>query len=160
MNYFRTSISSPVGPLLLVASETSLRYVLWGDEDRLLVPDSDLCENEVLKLAREELGYYFNGELKRFSVPIAFEGTEFQRQVWNALIRIPYGETWSYSKLAEEIGSPKAVRAVGLANRNNPISIIVPCHRVVGKNGSLTGFAGGLQSKALLLDLEWANRLA
>lgn len=151
-------MTSPVGTLHLLASETAIRYVLWGDEDRLDVPESTLEETDILRSASEELNQYFEGKLKTFSIPVEFEGTEFQVKVWQALTRIPYGETRSYSDLAEEIECPKAVRAVGLANRNNPISIIVPCHRVVGKNGSLTGFAGGLESKALLLDLEWANR--
>ncbi|PAS30562.1 cysteine methyltransferase, partial [Vibrio cholerae] len=97
---------------------------------------------------------YFSGQRTQFELPLAASGTAFQQSVWHALCKIPYGEIWSYQQLAEAIGNPKAVRAVGLANGKNPISIIVPCHRVVGKNGQLTGYAGGLERKAFLLELE------
>lgn len=103
---------------------------------------------------KQQLDGYFAGERDHFSVPIAAEGTPFQQSVWQALTRIPFGETWSYQQLADEIGNPKAVRAVGLANGKNPVSIIVPCHRVIGKNGKLTGYAGGVERKSALLKLE------
>lgn len=159
MSLSEIRVDSPVGMLRLIASETAMRYVLWGDEDRLKIARTERRSNPILELASREIEIYFDGKLKEFSVPIEFQGSEFQIKVWEALTRIPYGETRSYSQLAVEIGSPNASRAVGLANGNNPLSIIVPCHRVVGKSGYLTGFAGGLESKALLLDLEWANRL-
>ena len=101
-----------------------------------------------------QLQAYFDGELREFDLPLAPEGTEFQLRVWNTLRAIPYGETISYAQLAQKIGDPKAVRAVGLANGSNPIPIIIPCHRVIGSNGSLTGFGGGLSNKKKLLALE------
>ncbi|MDK9759604.1 methylated-DNA--[protein]-cysteine S-methyltransferase, partial [Vibrio sp. D173a] len=103
---------------------------------------------------KRQLDGYFSGKLNNFSIPVAAEGTPFQQSVWQALMRIPFGETWSYQQLADEIGNPKAVRAVGLANGKNPVSIIVPCHRVIGKNGKLTGYAGGVERKSALLKLE------
>lgn len=104
--------------------------------------------------AQEQLNAYFGGELQSFALPLKFEGTTFQQQVWTTLQTIPFGTTTSYGRLAESIGSPKAVRAVGLANGKNPISIIVPCHRVIGANGSLTGYGGGLECKQFLLEHE------
>ncbi len=103
-----------------------------------------------------ELSQYYSGEKVEFTVPIAAKGTEFQLSVWQALLAIPYGETWSYQQIADFIGNPKAVRAVGLANGKNPVSVIVPCHRVIGKNGKLTGYAGGVERKQKLLELEQA----
>jgi methylated-DNA-[protein]-cysteine S-methyltransferase len=105
-----------------------------------------------------QLQAYFGGELRAFDLPLAPEGTEFQLRVWNCLRTIPYGETISYAKLAQKLGNPQAVRAVGLANGCNPIPIIVPCHRVIGSDGSLTGFGGGLANKKILLDLESPQR--
>jgi len=112
----------------------------------------------VLKDVRKELDRYFAGTLKKFSTKLAFNGTPFQHEVWNELTRIPYGETISYMELANRIDNPKAVRAVGMANGANPIAIIVPCHRVIGSNGSLTGFGGGLPNKRALLELEKGQR--
>ncbi|EEY99911.1 methylated-DNA--protein-cysteine methyltransferase [Vibrio sp. RC586] len=115
----------------------------------------DYSENcPILNNAIQQLDEYFSGLRSQFELPITAKGTAFQQSVWHALCKIPYGEIWSYQQLAEAIGNPKAVRAVGLANGKNPISIIVPCHRVVGKNGKLTGYAGGLERKAFLLNLE------
>lgn len=113
-------------------------------------------ENGKLVLARalHQLKRYFDGELTHFDLPLAAKGTDFQQQVWHTLTTIPYGATWSYQDIANAIGNPKAVRAVGLANGKNPISIIVPCHRVIGKNGKLTGYAGGVECKQGLLKLE------
>lgn len=110
----------------------------------------------VLLQTIRELSQYFAGETFTFSLPIAAKGTEFQMSVWQALLAIPYGETWSYQQIADFIGNPKAVRAVGLANGKNPVSVIVPCHRVIGKNGKLTGYAGGVETKQKLLELEQA----
>ena len=112
----------------------------------------------MLTSVRNELDEYFAGKLRRFTTPVIFEGTAFQRQVWTELCRIPYGETISYMELAKRIKNPKAVRAVGLANGANPIAIIVPCHRVIGANGSLTGFGGGIPTKRALLELEKGQR--
>ncbi len=122
---------------------------------RSAIPRADWKQNhaafaEVIR----QLQAYFCGELKEFDVPLAMEGTVFQLRVWNELRKIPYGETISYAQLAERIGNPQAVRAVGLANGSNPIPIIVPCHRVIGSDGSLTGFGGGLSTKKKLLELE------
>jgi len=108
----------------------------------------------VLVQAKQQLGEYFKGERHEFELPLAATGTEFQTNVWRALTTIPFGDTWSYQDLANAINNPKAVRAVGLANGKNPISIIVPCHRVIGKNGKLTGYAGGVEIKQKLLELE------
>ena len=108
----------------------------------------------IFELVTDQLNRYFSGEVIQFSVPIAAKGTPFQQSVWQALTTIPYGETWSYAQLADAIGNPKAVRAVGLANGKNPVSVIVPCHRVIGKNGKLTGYAGGVERKQRLLAIE------
>lgn len=115
-------------------------------------------KTEPIKNCIDELDLYFRGKLKKFTVPIAFKGTEFQENVWNALLNIPYGETRSYQAIAEAIGSKKAVRAVGGANNKNPLMILVPCHRVIGKDGKLVGFGGGLDLKRELLDLELKNK--
>ena len=111
-------------------------------------------ETELLQEAHQQLKEYFAGNRKKFKLPIHLEGTEFQKKVWKALQTIPYGETRTYGEIAEQIGNPKASRAVGGANHNNPIMIVVPCHRVIGANGSLVGFGGGLDMKKYLLELE------
>ncbi|MGP1392173.1 MAG: methylated-DNA--[protein]-cysteine S-methyltransferase [Vibrio diabolicus] len=111
-------------------------------------------QHPVLRQAVTQLNEYFSGLRNEFELPLAATGTDFQNQVWQALTTIPYGETWSYQDLANAIGNPKAVRAVGLANGKNPISIVVPCHRVIGKSGKLTGYAGGVERKQRLLALE------
>ena len=111
-------------------------------------------ETPLIKETIKQLSQYFEGKRNRFDLPLQLDGTNFQVKVWNALLRIPYGQVWSYKRLAEEVGNPKACRAVGLANNRNPISIVVPCHRVIGSNGSLTGYASGLDNKRYLLDLE------
>jgi methylated-DNA-[protein]-cysteine S-methyltransferase len=148
---------SPVGTLVLVASEAGLRAVLWEHEtnDRVRVGASQEDRaHPILIQAMHELDEYFAHTRTHFTVPLDPRGTDFQRHVWNALKAIPYGETRSYAQQAQMIGNPKAVRAVGGANGKNPISIIVPCHRVIGANGSLTGFGGGLPAKQFLLALE------
>lgn len=114
----------------------------------------DEVETDVIREAYRQLTEYFAGKRQSFDLPIQLKGTEFQRKVWEALQTIPYGETRSYGEIAKQVGSPKAGRAVGGANHNNPVMIIVPCHRVIGANGSLTGFGGGLDMKAFLLALE------
>jgi len=152
--YYAT-FESPVGPLLLAGDSNALRRVSFESSKRSPLPQADWKQNQAaFAEVIRQLQAYFRGELKEFDLPLAMEGTEFQLRVWNALRRIPYGETVSYSQLAERIGSPRAVRAVGLANGSNPIPIIVPCHRVIGSDGSLTGFGGGLSTKRKLLELE------
>jgi len=152
-----TTIPSPVGRLQLVATDTALVAILWEKDDAARVPLGQLAEDDahpVLIDAARQLDEYFAGSRTRFTVPLDFEGTPFQRAVWQALLTIPFGETRSYRQIAEQIGRPAAVRAVGAANGRNPISIIAPCHRVIGSDGRLTGFAGGLDAKAFLLALE------
>lgn len=148
-------MDSPVGPLTLVATDGVLSG-MYMDEQRhrpmeeLFGPRDDTQSGEV----KEQLTAYFAGDLKEFDVPLTMSGTEFQRRVWAQLQLIPYGETISYGELAQRLGSPAASRAVGLANGKNPISIIVPCHRVIGSTGSLTGYGGGLPRKRYLLSFE------
>ncbi len=152
-----TTFPSPVGELTLVASEAGLRAVLWAKDDPDRVKLGEMRRDDaqaVLVKAAQQLQEYFKGTRKTFDLPLDFVGTEFQKKVWRALLEIPYGETRSYGDIARQLGDMKAVRAVGAANGKNPISIIAPCHRVVGANGTLTGFAGGLEAKALLLRLE------
>lgn len=153
-------MASPVGTLTLVASEKGLAAILWENDDPARVPLGALTEDgedPVLQETERQLDEYFSGKRKTFSIPLDFNGTDFQKAVWNALLTIPYGETRSYGEIAVQLGNPKAVRAVGAANGRNPISIIAPCHRVIGSNGKLTGFAGGLEAKSLLLRLEGAG---
>ena len=150
-------IASPVGPLKLVAGEEGLAAVLWAQDNpkRVRLPALyEAPDHPVLGQAERELAEYFAGQRRVFSVALAFSGSEFQTRVWTLLLEIPFGETRSYGQLAAQLGDPKASRAVGAANGRNPISIIAPCHRVVGANGQLTGFAGGLDAKAALLRLE------
>lgn len=157
MDYYIKKIESPVGLLTLAGSDKGLRAVLWENDNPKRVPLPVLIEkndHEVLLETEQQLKEYFAGKRKTFSITLDPEGTDFQKSVWKGLQNIPYGETRSYSELAIELGNLKAVRAVGAANGKNPISIIVPCHRVIGASGSLTGFAGGLANKEILLNLE------
>jgi len=160
MAYYCKLIESPVGELTLIASANGLAAILWENDDpdrvRLgpLVEDPD---NPVLVETARQLREYFAGRLRAFDVPLDFKGTEFQKSVWQALLTIPFGETRSYGEIARQIGRPTAFRAVGAANGRNPISIIAPCHRVIGSNGALTGFAGGLEAKEHLLGIESGN---
>jgi len=157
MTYRFTTMFSPVGELTLVASDAGLVAILWENDepDRVRLGAMTRDDNDpTLTAAEEQLHAYFAGELTRFTVPLDFQGTDFQKSVWAALLTIPFGETRSYGEIARQIGRPSASRAVGAANGRNPISIIAPCHRVIGSNGALTGFAGGLEAKALLLALE------
>lgn len=155
---WKAKITSPVGELLAVASEESLCGLYWpAAVTSCLDATSTLVSHHELPIfanLKTQLDEYFLGDLRKFDLDLAPAGTEFQREAWAALLKIPYGETRSYSEQAATIGRPKAVRAIGAANGRNPISIVVPCHRVVGKNGSLTGFAGGVDVKQRLLDLE------
>ena len=162
MNLFFKWIESPVGPLKLVGGDVGLAAVLWHSDKPRRVRLSNLTKDDAHPLltdAERQLGEYFDGRRKAFDLPHAFAGTPFQIGVWRALLTIPYGETRSYSEIARQIGSPAAVRAVGAANGRNPLSIIAPCHRVIGASGALTGFAGGVEVKRYLLDLERDNLL-
>jgi methylated-DNA-[protein]-cysteine S-methyltransferase len=153
---FKTT-ESPVGKLKLVASDKGLVAILWQNDKPHRVRLNELVENEehpVLVETERQLGEYFAGKRKEFSVALDMRGTRFQKDVWEALLAIPFGETRSYGQLAKQLGNPRATRAVGAANGRNPLSIVVPCHRVIGSSGKLTGFAGGLETKAHLLDLE------
>ncbi|MDH0647539.1 methylated-DNA--[protein]-cysteine S-methyltransferase [Pseudomonas sp. GD03858] len=158
-----TLMQSPVGTLTLVARGERLAAVLWEHERENRVRLGELYRDDhhgVLRDTARQLGEYFAGQRRRFELDLDFAGTAFQRQVWAALLTIPFGETRSYSDIARQIGNPDAVRAVGAANGRNPISIIAPCHRVIGASGSLTGFAGGLPAKQFLLALEGRQSLA
>ena len=150
-------IDSPVGPLMLAADASGLRHIEFRHNrhpaDRA---DWHGGDNEVLQATEAQLGEYFAGKRQRFELPLAPQGTPFQREVWFALADIPYGQTMSYAQLATKLSRPTASRAVGAANGRNPLGILLPCHRVVGAKGSLTGFSGGLAAKRFLLELEGA----
>jgi methylated-DNA-[protein]-cysteine S-methyltransferase len=150
-----TTVDSPIGPLLLLGDGKAL-CGLYMQEGRKPVRVSSAWQaaEEPFAEARRQLDEYFAGERVAFDLPLAAKGSEFERRVWNALEEIPYGETQSYGEVAERVGAPGAARAVGLANGRNPISIVVPCHRVIGANGTLTGYGGGLERKRFLLELE------
>ena len=151
-------LSTPIGDLLLAGDEVALCLVAFPEESVSRDPEPGWIYNEKpFAVARKQLLEYFAGERREFDLPLHLNGTEFQLQVLEELQRIPYGETTSYRDIAERIGRPKATRAVGAANGRNPIPIIVPCHRVIGSSGDLTGFAGGLEMKEALLRLEAEN---
>src|SRR5471032_2556810 len=157
MSYEYVLMPSPVGQLTLVARDGKLTAILWEKERPNRVRLGALQEannSPVLQETERQLKEYFAGTRNRFELELDFVGTDFQKKVWQALLTIPFGETRSYSQIAAQIGNPKAVRAVGAANGRNPISIVAPCHRVIGASGELTGFAGGLANKMLLLSLE------
>jgi methylated-DNA-[protein]-cysteine S-methyltransferase len=157
MSHVFKTMKSPVGTLTLVASDKGLAAILWPKDDpkRVRLPAMTRDDDHpVLRKAEKELAEYFAGRRRRFTVKLDFAGTDFQKQVWRALLEIPFGETRSYGDIARDVGRPAAMRAVGAANGRNPISIIAPCHRVIGANGALTGFAGGLKAKETLLALE------
>ena len=147
----RIQISSPVGPITIAERDGAITHVLFGEcgeaEER----------TELLSEAERQLNEYFAGARRAFDLPLRPGGTPFQKDVWNALAQIPYGETRSYADIARAVNRPKAFRAVGMANHNNPISIIIPCHRVIGADGSLTGYGGGMDKKRFLLALEGAE---
>lgn len=157
---FYKRIVSPVGRLTLVADKAALIAVLWPNDRPFRIQLDEMQEarqHPVLREAERQLGQYFRGERTAFDLPIRLRGTAYQQRVWQQLRRIPYGQTRSYGQIARAIGNGSASRAVGLANSKNPLSIIIPCHRVIGASGSLTGFAGGLETKAKLLALEGAR---
>jgi methylated-DNA-[protein]-cysteine S-methyltransferase len=156
--HYRT-IESPVGPLMLVGDQASLQRLAFVRDGEPEPEDGWQRDTRgALDGVCRELEAYFAGRLTRFETPVVPEGTAFQRRVWQALCGIPYGRTVSYGELARQIGAERAVRAVGAANGANPIAIVIPCHRVIGANGSLTGFGGGLPVKRALLDLEQGKR--
>ncbi|TDY37031.1 methylated-DNA-[protein]-cysteine S-methyltransferase [Paraburkholderia rhizosphaerae] len=157
MSYGYKVVASPVGKLKLVARGDKLAAILWENDRPGRVKLGEMREvddHPVLVETARQLAEYFAGTRTRFDVPTEFVGTEFQKKVWNALLTIPFGETRSYREIAEQIGHDSACRAVGAANGRNPISIIAPCHRVIGSSGDLTGFAGGMQAKATLIAIE------
>ncbi|XOV79991.1 MAG: methylated-DNA--[protein]-cysteine S-methyltransferase [Aestuariibacter sp.] len=145
LNYLETEL----GCLAIAASDKGLTNVRFVDN----VAEPEL-NNHIVQLAKRQLTEYFQGKRQHFDLPLSPSGTDFQQQVWTQLQHIAYGQTASYQQIADNIANPKAVRAVGAANGKNPIAIIIPCHRIIGKNGTLTGYAGGLSRKAWLLDLE------
>lgn len=155
--YVYKMVDSPVGRLKLVATDEGLAAILWEQDRprrvRLSIGPEDNAHPVLIETERQ-LVEYFAGRRTEFALKLDLAGTVFQRKVWNALLTIPFGETRSYGQIARQIGSPAAVRAVGAANGRNPVSIIAPCHRVIGATGKLTGFAGGLDAKAHLLALE------
>ncbi len=160
MPYEFSFTNTPVGKLKLVASQVGLAAILWENDNPNRVRLSALEEtsnNPILQQTKKELAEYFAEQRREFSIYLDFVGTDFQKKVWSALLTIPYGKTKTYAEIAEQIGNPRAIRAVGAANGKNPVSIIAPCHRVIGSSGSLTGFAGGLINKAYLLQLEGAE---
>nr|WP_321304227.1 methylated-DNA--[protein]-cysteine S-methyltransferase [uncultured Sphaerochaeta sp.] len=152
-NQFFTTYESPLGTLTLTSNKDALLGLSFVSEIR-----EKQERNPVLEMAIQQLDAYFKGTLQEFSVPLELQGSAFQKTVWEALCTIPYGTVVSYQDIAIAIGNPKAVRAVGMANNKNPISIIIPCHRVIGKQGALTGYAGGLDKKQWLLCHERENQ--
>jgi len=157
MTYCYTVMKSPVGDITLIADNVSLREIYWPNQkpDRVKFPNLEKKDRDpILKSAVKQLESYFSGKRKEFDLPLEPVGTEFQKEVWEALRSISYGETVSYGDIARRIGRPNAVRAVGSAIGKNPLSIMIPCHRVIGASGKLTGFAGGLSTKEFLLNLE------
>ncbi len=155
MTVYYSHLKSSIGTLLLSANETGLREINFPKNGKATKPQADWQEDSsALREAIRQLHAYFGGELEDFDLPLAPDGTPFQQHVWKELCNIPYGKTISYGELARRIGNPNASRAVGLANGSNPIPIIIPCHRVIGSNGKLAGYGGGLPIKEKLLSLE------
>lgn len=150
--YYETKI----GKIGIVENGTAITRVDFGE---IIPRDVELTETDLLKKANEELQEYFDGKRKLFNLPLAPQGTEFQQKVWKVLQEIPYGKTYSYKDVAIKVGNEKASRAVGMANNKNPIAIFIPCHRVIGANGKLVGYAGGLDVKEMLLAMEKENTL-
>ncbi len=148
---YNYTYESPVGALCVCADDEALISLHYGKSE-------ENTQNEIVRLVCRQLDEYFEGKRHCFDLPLKPEGTDFQKKVWSALRDIPYGETRSYGHISEKVGNSKACRAVGMANNRNPIAIIVPCHRVIGADGTLTGYAGGLNAKRFLLELENKNR--
>jgi methylated-DNA-[protein]-cysteine S-methyltransferase len=159
--YFKTRCGTPLGELTLVVSDSGLRAVLWPNDnpERVPLPPHIVAADSypVLEAARRQLAEYFAGRRASFDIPLDLRGTDFQRSAWLSLAAIPYGTTATYAEQAARIGRPKAVRAMGAANGRNPLSIILPCHRVVGSGGGLVGYAAGIDAKRWLLEYERAN---
>lgn len=152
-----TYFDSPVGELLLAGDEASLHYLSFPSGHKAFGPDSQWERNDApFSEVKAQLAAYFDGKLQAFDLPLTLHGTDFQKSVWTYLATIPFGETRSYGQLAHHLGTPKASRAVGAANGANPLPVILPCHRVIGSTGKLTGFGGGLPTKTFLLELEGA----
>ena len=152
-------IESPIGPLTLVARDGLLTSVSMHEQRHVTAPPDDAVTDDAwFKDVADQFDAYFGGELSTFDLELDLLGTPFQRRVWTQLCEIPYGETISYGELARRVGNPNASRAVGLANGRNPVAIIVPCHRVIGADGSLTGYGGGLERKTWLLEHESRHR--
>ena len=157
MQIYYQWFDSPVGNLFVAADDKNLRAAVYEhkiDGFDKVFPAAVDQENEIIATTKKQLGEYFNCRRERFDLPLFFDGTPFQKAAWNALLKIPYGKVITYSEQAKTIHKAKAVRSVGSANRLNPISIIIPCHRVIRKSGKLAGYAGGLETKKFLIDLE------
>lgn len=157
MSFVYKLMPSPVGELKLIANDEGLAAILWEDDDPMRIRiacDTQDDAHPILAQTAQQLQEYFAGKRKTFTVPLNFIGTPFQKKVWHVMMKIPYGQTRTYGQLAAQINHPTASRAVGAANGKNPISIIGPCHRVIGSSGKLTGYAGGLNIKQQLLQLE------
>lgn len=160
MKYFKKRIDTPTGKMTLAATADALLALVWDESElaRLGVVEGELDPRcAPIRAAERQLGEYFLGRLQTFDLPLAPQGTEFQRAVWAQLLKIPYGKTWSYQELARRVGNPGASRAVGTANGRNPLCIFIPCHRVVRASGEIGGYAGGVRRKETLLRLEGAH---
>ena len=156
--YYHKIIDSPIGKLTLIASNIALKALFFGNAFHGFNKKNPIYEeNDIIVKTEKELSEYFKGERKYFDVPLDPDGTDFQKQTWNELSKIPYAETVSYQELAKRVGDIKKARAAGNANGKNPIPIIIPCHRVIAKDGSLGGYGGGLDIKEFLLNLEKHN---
>lgn len=151
---FQKIVASPLGNIKITASSTGLTEVIFMEADETEIRDTSLFENEICLITAQQLEEYFSGKRKHFEIPLSPAGTTFQQNVWQELLKIPFGKSSTYSAIANDMSNPLSVRAVGMANGKNPISIIIPCHRVIGADGSLTGYAGGLWRKKALLKLE------
>ncbi|MPQ46406.1 methylated-DNA--[protein]-cysteine S-methyltransferase [Marinifilum sp. N1E240] len=153
--FYYDIISTPIGQLLLLSSDEGLKKILFEDQfDTSSIDSNWYHDPSKLNLVKEQLDAYFSKTLTQFNLKLAPEGTVFQKQIWNELLQIPHGQIKSYQDIANAIDKPTACRAVGMANSQNPIPIVIPCHRVIGKNGRLTGYAGGLENKSKLLQIE------
>ena len=152
--YFKTFLKTAEHLLKIESDEHAIKAISFVEQ----MEDSSDIQPEILDNAKQQLQSYFEGNLQSFNLKLDPDGTDFQKKVWDLLYKIPYGKTWTYAEMANKLGDPKVIRAAASANGKNPLAIIIPCHRVIGTNGSLTGYAGGLENKRFLLDLE--NRVA
>lgn len=151
---FQSSFKSPVGFLILKSDGQFITDISFSETD---IQEANTCD--VLEVCKAQLENYFSGNISTFDLPLRAKGTEFQQKVWNELLKIPYGETMTYMELSIKLGDAKAIRAVGTANGRNPIAILIPCHRVIGAGNKLTGYAGGIWRKKLLLELEMKHSM-